>query len=101
MARLGNSLVLLGASLIVGSVSTGAVAASKRTNAVATRDVSELIRLMDKDKNGVVSKQEFMDFMSERFDRADVSHSGGLGPQGVATVFQSLSVGRHPGGTGR
>lgn len=41
----------------------------------ATRDVRQLMLLMDKDGSGTVSKQEFMDFMSQTFDRLDVDHS--------------------------
>jgi Ca2+-binding EF-hand superfamily protein len=33
---------------------------------------------MDQDKNGVVSKEEFMQFMEAEFDRLDVDKSGGL-----------------------
>jgi Ca2+-binding EF-hand superfamily protein len=51
---------------------------SKRTDAVATTDVRQLVRLMDADLNGTVSKDEFMKFMSETFDRLDVDKSGAL-----------------------
>lgn len=34
--------------------------------------------MMDKDQNGVVSKQEFMDFMSQTFDHLDTNASGQL-----------------------
>jgi Ca2+-binding EF-hand superfamily protein len=33
---------------------------------------------VDKDKNGTVSKDEFMQFMSAEFDRLDVDKSGTL-----------------------
>jgi Ca2+-binding EF-hand superfamily protein len=77
MPKLQNIIALVGVSLVVGSVSTGAVALTKRTSTstVAARDVTELIRLMDTDMNGTVSRQEFMDFMAQMFDRADVNHS--------------------------
>ena len=51
---------------------------SKRTDAVATTDVRQLVRLMDADLNGTVSKDEFMKFMSDTFDRLDVDKSGAL-----------------------
>ena len=38
----------------------------------------KLLLLMDTDKNGKVSKQEFMSFMSAEFDRMDVNHDGML-----------------------
>jgi hypothetical protein len=37
-----------------------------------------LLFLMDADKNGKVSKKEFMDFMSKEFDRLDANHDGQL-----------------------
>ncbi|MGO8911486.1 MAG: hypothetical protein ACLQDM_19490 [Bradyrhizobium sp.] len=49
-----------------------------RTKAIATQDVRQLMQLMDKDMNGSVSKEEFMDFMSQTFDRLDVNKSGQL-----------------------
>ena len=58
--------------------STSAFAVSKRTWSAGARDVENLIRLMDQDKNGVVSKEEFMQFMGAEFDRLDVDRSGGL-----------------------
>jgi Ca2+-binding EF-hand superfamily protein len=33
---------------------------------------------MDKDKNGAVSKDEFMEYMSQTFDRLDVNKGGQL-----------------------
>ena len=52
--------------------------ASKRTAATASSDVRKLLRLMDKDRNGSVSKDEFMQFMSQTFDRLDVNKGGEL-----------------------
>jgi|ERR1700693_773594 Ca2+-binding EF-hand superfamily protein len=75
MAKLQNIIALVGVSLVIGSASTAAVALTKRTSTVAARDVSQLVRMMDQDMNGTVSKQEFLDFMSQMFDRADVNHN--------------------------
>jgi Ca2+-binding EF-hand superfamily protein len=49
----------------------------KGTSAAAT-NVVQLLRLMDKDKNDAVSKDEFMEYMSQTFDRLDVNKSGQL-----------------------
>jgi Ca2+-binding EF-hand superfamily protein len=76
-----NIAFLVGTSLVLGAISTSALAQSKHTDIVATRDVRQLIQMMDKDKNGTVSKEEFMDFMSQTFDRLDVNKSGQLEPQ--------------------
>jgi len=74
-----RSLVALAAmALIAGTMSTDTFAQSKRTAVAAARDVHQLIRMMDKDMNGTVSKDEFMQFMSQTFDRLDVNRSGEL-----------------------
>jgi len=64
-----------GSSIGSGSHSTAAFAASKRALAAGQGSTRQLIRLMDKDKNGVVSKEEFLQFMSEEFDRLDVNRN--------------------------
>jgi len=48
--------------------------------ALATENAKQLLALMDTDKNGKISKQEWMNFMSAEFDRLDVDHSGELDP---------------------
>jgi Ca2+-binding EF-hand superfamily protein len=42
-------------------------------------EVKELLLLMDTDKNGKISKQEWMKFMEAEFDRLDNDKSGELG----------------------
>lgn len=75
-------ITLVAISLAVGAVSSDALAqrVSKRTASAATRDVQQLMRMMDTDMNGTVSKDEFMNFMSQTFDRLDVNKSGTLEP---------------------
>jgi len=82
-------VALVGASLMIGSASTSAFAVSKRTAAAASADVRALVRMMDKDMNGVVSKQEFMDFMSQTFDHLDINASGQLEPNEVRPLTSS------------
>ena len=41
-------------------------------------DVKQLLLLMDADKNGKISKQEYMNFMEAEFDRLDVNKDGEL-----------------------
>ena len=55
--------------------------------------MQNLIRLMDQDKNGVVSKEEFMQFMAAEFDRLDVDKSGGL--YGEELSHSSIYEGTH------
>jgi Ca2+-binding EF-hand superfamily protein len=42
------------------------------------REAKQLLLLMDKDNNGKVSRQEFMDFMQAEFNRLDVNKDGEL-----------------------
>ncbi len=51
---------------------------SPNTGAMAEANVKQLLLLMDTDKNGKISKKEWMDFMSKEFDRLDTDHSGEL-----------------------
>ena len=90
-----STIFVVGVSLAVGVISTSAIAQSKNTKATATRDVRQLLQLMDKDKNGTVSKQEFMDFMSRTFDRLDVNKSGQL-EQEEAGLAGHLFAKRYP-----
>jgi hypothetical protein len=55
-----------------------AVAKRERTLILGQDEVEQLLLLMDTNKNGKVSKQEFMDFMSAEFDRLDKDKSGEL-----------------------
>lgn len=41
-------------------------------------EAKRMLVLMDKDKNGKVSRQEFMAFMEAEFDRMDVNKDGEL-----------------------
>jgi len=101
MPRLEHIIALVGVSLLVGSASTAALAQSQRTRATASRDVSQLLQMMDKDRNGSVSREEFLDFMSQTFDRLDVNKSGALEPGELARLPRILPrdrVGNPPRG---
>ena len=58
-------------------------------------EAKKLLVLMDVDKSGTVSKQEFMDFMAAEFDRLDVNHDGALD---VKELEQSQLMQAHRGG---
>jgi Ca2+-binding EF-hand superfamily protein len=47
-------------------------------------EVKQLLLLMDTDKNGKISKKEWMDFMSAEFDRLDTDKSGELDIKEIA-----------------
>jgi hypothetical protein len=53
----------------------------QRTLALGQDEVEQLLLLMDADKNGKISKKEFLDFMSAEFDRLDKDKSGELDPK--------------------
>jgi hypothetical protein len=76
-----KAVALVETSLVVGTMSTAALAANRQTVVTADRDVRQLVRLMDKDRNGVVSKEEFMEFMGRTFDRIDADKNGTLEPK--------------------
>jgi EF hand len=70
-------------ALILGMVGgiiagTGVAADNTKKLAAGTTATKQLLLLMDTDKNGKVSKQEFMSFMEAEFDRLDVNHDGTL-----------------------
>jgi hypothetical protein len=46
--------------------------------ALGESEVKQLVLLMDTDKNGKISKKEFMAFMEAEFDRLDKDKSGEL-----------------------
>ena len=73
MAR--KLLSIIATWLAVEAMSTAAFAFSKHTDAVTDASVRRLLRLMEKDKDGTVSKNEFMNYFSWRFDRLDVDHN--------------------------
>jgi EF hand len=56
----------------------------ERTLALGQDEVKQLILLMDADKNGRISKKEFMDFMAAEFDRLDKDKSGELDQKELA-----------------
>ena len=64
--------------LVVGAVSTPAFAAGERGVAAGETLARQMLKLMDADKDGKVSRQEFMRFMEAEFDRLDVDHNGEL-----------------------
>jgi len=45
------------------------------------KEALRLLQIMDKDKNGKVSKEEFLNFMSAEFDRLDRDKNGELDVQ--------------------
>jgi len=61
--------------------------------ALTEEEVKNLILMMDTDRNGKISKAEFMNFMSTEFDRLDKDKSGELD---VKELAQSAFRPSHP-----
>lgn len=54
---------------------------TERSLILGEEDVKDLLLLMDTNKNGKISRQEFMSFMEAEFDRLDKDKSGELDPK--------------------
>ncbi|MGO9995122.1 MAG: EF-hand domain-containing protein [Steroidobacteraceae bacterium] len=66
---------------------------------IGLSQTAQLLQLMDTDKNGKVSKQEFMRFMEAEFDFADTDKNGELDPNELRRLIRRFS---HPtSGPGR
>jgi hypothetical protein len=59
---------------------------TQRSLALGEDDVKALLLLMDTDKNGKISKREFMSFMEAEFDRLDKDKSGELDPKELSEM---------------
>jgi len=76
--------VLFSVAALLAMVGTGAVAQKTATPkaqdnvAKGEPEVRQLLPLMDQDSEGKVSKQEFMKFMADEFDRLDKKNDGKL-----------------------
>jgi hypothetical protein len=47
-------------------------------------NVTQILQLMDTDKDGKISRKEFMNFMAAEFDRLDTDKNGELDPKELA-----------------
>jgi Ca2+-binding EF-hand superfamily protein len=71
----GSSVSLLLVPALSQKASTPKV---QDKNAIAEEHARQLVLLMDTDKNGKISKQEWMKFMEAEFDRLDKDKKGEL-----------------------
>jgi hypothetical protein len=80
MRKIGTILLIAGALFGAGNGQETDHPAAQREKRLAAgeRDAKQMLLLMDKDKSGKVSKQEFMTFMEEEFERLDVNKDGQL-----------------------
>jgi Ca2+-binding EF-hand superfamily protein len=80
MMRRNLLIALLSATALVGAALAQKSATPKQptTDALAEENVKGLLLIMDTDKNGKISKQEWMKFMEGEFDRLDKAKKGEL-----------------------
>jgi hypothetical protein len=77
-------IVWLVTALYVATLMAGLASAQKTPPrpqdkvAIGENEVKQLLLLMDTDKNGKISKKEYMDFMEKEFARLDKDKSGEL-----------------------
>ena len=74
-------LILITAGITIGTSSgqtTASVPKPQDKLAIGQDEVKQLLQLMDTDKNGKISKAEYMKFMEEEFNRLDTDKSGEL-----------------------
>ena len=80
MMRRNLLIALLSAASLVGTALPQRQATPKEPSkdSLAEENVKELLLLMDTDKSGKISKQEWMKFMEGEFDRLDKDKKGEL-----------------------
>jgi Ca2+-binding EF-hand superfamily protein len=69
---------LLIASGVMVAQTTASVPKSQNKLALGETQIKQLLLLMDTNKDGQISKQEYMKFMEAEFDRLDKNHNGEL-----------------------
>jgi Ca2+-binding EF-hand superfamily protein len=80
MLKITPKLITMTACVALSA--TALVAHADETNPMNSKLSQSLVRqlliVMDIDQSGQISKQEFMDYMSNEFDKLDVNKSGEL-----------------------
>jgi Ca2+-binding EF-hand superfamily protein len=71
-------LTMMGAGGALATAFAQKASVPKKQAVLGQEEVRQLLLLMDTDKNGKISKQEWMKFMEAEFDRLDKDHSGDL-----------------------
>jgi Ca2+-binding EF-hand superfamily protein len=71
-------LVVTGTKLGNAAAQKAAIPKPQNKLAIAENEVKQLLPLMDTDKRGMVTRQEFMRFMEAEFERLDKNKQGEL-----------------------
>ena len=93
------ALLFIGGLWVISPNAIAADAMAKDNEAIG-RYTQDIIDRMDSDKNGEVSKAEFLDFMSKEFDALDVNHDGKLQQKEIVNKEMLINRAKHTGGTG-
>jgi Ca2+-binding EF-hand superfamily protein len=94
LAALTGGTCLAAATAVAQKLATNPTANPKDKLAIADGNVKKLLLLMDADKNGKISKQEWMSFMEAEFNKLDKDGSGELDPK---ELMQSRITSRDAG----
>ncbi len=80
MSRRSLWIALLSGATLIGTALAQKQATPKQPtkDSVAEENVKQLLLLMDTDKNGKISRQEWMKFMEAQFDTLDKDKKGQL-----------------------
>ena len=90
----GLIIVMLLAGGIAGSASAQDLTSK---TAIADADTKQLLLLMDQDRNGKISRQEFMAFMDAEFTRLDTNKDNQLDVYELTGLRVRRSVPGHQG----
>jgi Ca2+-binding EF-hand superfamily protein len=74
-------IVVMFALVAVAVAQRASTPKAQDKQALGEDEVKQLVLLMDTDKNGKISKKEYMSFMAAEFDRLDKDKSGELDPK--------------------
>ncbi len=88
-------LALSGTLLSNAAQQKAAVPKPQDKMVIGEEGIKQLLPLMDTDKNGMVSRQEFLKFMAAEFDRLDKEKSGQLNVKELTRT--NLSASRYAG----
>lgn len=100
MSKIRKVALLMVIALAAGGCGTALAArsqAAKHRYAAEHRYVVEVLRLMDLDHDGLVSREEFLQFMGAEFSRIDVRGAGVITPEQLSRQLyrSSLHANRH------
>ena len=97
-------LIAWAALLALGTAATSRpsiVQAAQATQPTSTNvlagetEAKRMVLLMDRDKDGKVSKKEYMDYMEAEFERLDINHDGELDVKELTNYQFAPSHGTH------